>query len=233
MRTIEHSFGSETFASELIAAPGSPSPTVILFPTIAGISKLEIGFAERLAEAGYNGLCADLYGEQFRGCDRKTGGEQMKRLQADRSGLRERLLAVVEAARGLPESDGRIAAIGFCFGGQCALDLARSGANVAGVASFHGLFDPPRLPQAPIGAKVIAFHGWDDPMVPPDKVVALGRELSEADCDWQIHAFGGTVHGFTNRDADKLGSPAVRYSDVATRRSWRMLADFLTELFDR
>ena len=99
------------------------------------------------------------------------------------------------------------------------------------MASFHGLFDPPGLPPVPITAKVAAFHGWDDPMVPPTKVVALARELTEAGCDWQIHAFGHTVHGFTNEDADKLGSPAVRYSAEATRRSWRMLEDFLGEAF--
>lgn len=231
MRTIEHRFGNEVFASELIAAPDGPRPTVILFPTVAGISKLELGFAQQLADAGYNGLCADLYGAEFRGCDRKTGAEQMKRLSADRRSLRERLLAVADIARAQGESDGRIAAIGFCFGGLCALDLARSGADVAGVASFHGLFDPPLLPPQPIAAKVIAFHGWDDPMVPPPKVVALATELTRAGCDWQIHAFGGTVHGFTNADADKIGNPAVRYSADATRRSWQMLGDFLDELF--
>ncbi len=231
MRTIEHKFGDEIFASELVAAADGPSSTVILFPTIAGISRLEAGFAQRLADAGYNGFIADLYGKQFRGCDRQTGAVQMKRLQADRAGLRERLLAVVETARVQPECDGRIGAIGFCFGGQCALDLARSGTDVAGVASFHGLFDPPELPPLPIAAKVIAFHGWDDPMVPPDKVVALGQELSRAGCDWQIQAFGGTVHGFTNEDADKLGNPAVRYSADATRRSWCMLEDFFEEAF--
>lgn len=231
MRTIEHRFGDELFASEMIAKADGPRPTLILFPTVAGISKLELGFARQLADAGYNGLCADLYGAEFRGCDRKTGAEQMKRLRADRADLRDRLLAVVNTARGQDECDGRIAAIGFCFGGQCALDLARSGADVAGVASFHGLFDPPGLPPQPIGSRVIAFHGWEDPMVPPAKVVELGSELTRAGCDWQIHAFGGTVHGFTNEDAAKLGNPAVRYSVDATRRSWRMLEGFLQELF--
>ena len=231
MRTIEHRFGDEVFASELIAASADPRPTVILFPTVAGISQLELGFAQELADAGYNAFCADLYGKQFRGCDRKTGAEQMKRLSADRGDLRKRLLAVLDTARARGQSDGRIAAIGFCFGGLCALDLARSGADVAGVASFHGIFDPTGLPPQRIVAKVIAFHGWDDPMVPPAKVVALAKELTRAGCDWQIHAFGGTVHGFTNADADKIGNPAVRYSPGATRRSWQMLEHFLEDLF--
>lgn len=231
MTAIIHEFDAETLQSELIASRDARAPTVILFPTVAGISKLELGFAQQLVEAGYHAFCADLYGRQFRGCDRKTGAEQMKRLSLNRASLRDRLVSVLETVRAQPFSDGRVAAIGFCFGGLCALDLARSGADVAGVASFHGLFEPPPLPPQPISAKVIAFHGWDDPMVPPEKVVALGRELSSAGCDWQIHAFGGTVHGFTNVDAGKLGNPAVRYSAEATSRSWRMLEGFLEELF--
>ena len=120
---------------------------------------------------------------------------------------------MVETVRGLPDTGAGIVAIGFCFGGLCALDLARSGADIAGAASFHGIFDPPGLRPQPIRAKVIAFHGWDDPMVPPAKVVALGRELTEAGCDWQIHAFGDTRHGFTNpgrRQARQSRGPLQR-----------------------
>ena len=105
--------------------------------------------------------------------------------------------------------DDQIVVAGYCFGGQCALDLARSGADIAAAVSFHGLFDPPGLPPQKISAKVVAFHGWDDPMVPPEKVVALGKELTEAGCDWQIHAYGHVGHGFTNPHA----------SDASDRRS--------------
>ena len=87
--------------------------------------------------------------------------------------------------------------------GMCALDLARSGADIAAAVSFHGLFDPPGLPPQKIKAKVVAFHGWDDPMVPPDKVVALGKELTEAGADWQIHAYGHVGHGFTNPQGER------------------------------
>jgi len=124
----------------------------------------------------------------------------------------------------------RIVAIGYCFGGQCALDLARSGADIAGVASFHGLFDPPGLEPLPIKAKVVAFHGWDDPMAPPEAVVALGKELTEAGADWQIHAYGHTSHGFTN--PSMTGAiPGVRYNELAAERSWTSLINFLEELF--
>lgn len=229
-QSIEHGFADEILLSELVAAD-APRATIILFPTVAGVSELELGFAETLAGKGYNAFVADLYGKQFRGSGREVGAQQMRRLSAERGRLRERLLAVVETVRRLPDTGAGIVVIGFCFGGLCALDLARSGADIAGVASFHGLFDPPGLPREEIAAKVIVFHGWDDPMVPPVKVAALGRELTEAGCDWQIHAFGQTVHAFTNPGADKLGNPAVRFSPDANRRSWRALDGFLDDLF--
>ena len=228
---VEHRFESETFRSEWVAADGEPRATIIVFPTVAGISELETGFAAQLSAKGFNVFMADLYGADFRGASREVGGQQMRRLAADRAGLRQRLIAVLDVVRGRDEIGQGIVAIGFCFGGLCALDLARSGADIAAVASFHGLFDPPGLPPERITAKVAAFHGWDDPMVPPAKVVALARELTEARCDWQIHAFGNTVHGFTNRNADKIGNPAVRFSEEASRRSWHALDGLLDEMF--
>jgi dienelactone hydrolase len=232
-RAVEHQFEGESLRGEWIAAEGEPRATIIVFPTVAGISELEEGFAATLSAKGFNVFLADLYGAEFRGASREVGGQQMRRLAADRASLRERLVSVLETVRGLDGELGQcIVAIGFCFGGLCALDLARSGADIAAVASFHGLFDPPDLPPGPILAKVAAFHGWDDPMVPPAKVVALARELSEAGCDWQIHAFGNTVHGFTNRNAGKIGNPAVRFSEEASRRSWHALDGLLGELFE-
>jgi dienelactone hydrolase len=230
-RAVEHRFAGESFRSEWVAAEGEARATIIVFPTVAGISELESDFAGTLSAKGFNVLLADLYGAEFRGSSREMGGQQMRRLAADRAGLRDRLLAVLEVVSGLDGLGQGIVAIGFCFGGLCALDLARSGADIAAAASFHGLFDPPGLPPGPIKAKVAAFHGWDDPMVPPAKMVALARELGEAGCDWQIHAFGNTVHGFTNRNAGKIGNPAVRFSEAASRRAWHALDGLLDELF--
>jgi dienelactone hydrolase len=204
---------------------------VILFPTVMGVSDLELGFARQLVHLGYTGFVADLFGKKFRGAPRDIMMDELKRLRNDRAGLRKRLLAVLESVTRLDavESD-RIVAIGYCFGGQCALDLARSGADIAGVASFHGLFDPPGLPPQPIRAKVVAFHGWDDPMVPPEAVVALGNELTEAGADWQIHAYGHVQHGFTNPTATGA-IPGVVYNELAAERSWTALINFLEELF--
>ncbi|MEA3048441.1 MAG: hypothetical protein QOG84_277, partial [Sphingomonadales bacterium] len=179
----------------LVADPGVPRPSVLIFPTIMGRSELELGFARRLAGLGYAAIVADLYGRDHIGKPREECRALMMGLLGDRPLLQERLLAVLEAARALPEVDsGRVAAIGYCFGGLCALDLARTGADVRGVASFHGLFTPPGNREGtPIKARVIAFHGWDDPMAPPASVDALGAELTRAGADWQIHAYGGVM----------------------------------------
>ena len=126
---------------------------------------------------------------------------------------------------------GQIVVAGYCFGGQCALDLARSGADIAAAVSFHGLFDPPGLPPEKITAKVVAFHGWDDPMVPPEKVVALGKELTEAGGDWQIHAYGHVGHGFTNPHASELQIDGVAYNALAAERQWTSFINLLEELF--
>ena len=231
MRQVAHEFAGEALLSDFHPAAGAARATIIVFPTVAGVSPLEAGFAETLNAKGFHVFLADLYGAEFRGCPRPVAAQQMQRLRPDRAALARRLLSVVETVRGLPEATPGIVAIGFCFGGLCALDLARTGTDIAGVASFHGLFDPSGLDPRPIAAKVIAFHGWDDPMVPPAKVVALGRELSAAGADWQIQAYGGTVHAFTNPGADKFGNPATRYSPRAARRAWAALDDFLAELF--
>lgn len=196
-----------------------------------GRSELELGFARRLAERGYAAFVADLYGREHIGRPREECRALMMELLGDRGLLRERLLAVLETARDQPEVDGaRVAAIGFCFGGLCALDLARSGAEVEGVASFHGLLKPPPLPAIPISARVLVLHGWDDPLAPPDDVEALAAELSAAGADWQIHAYGGVMHGFTNPNA-RDPAAGILYDARAASRSWASLEAFLEECF--
>jgi dienelactone hydrolase len=211
---------------------GQKRPTVILIPTVMGVSDLEIGFGRQLVELGYNAFVADLFGKKFRGSPRDVMFGEMKRLAGDRPALRRRLLAVLDRVRGLDEADETgIVVAGYCFGGMCAIDVARSGADIAAAVSFHGLFDPPGMPPEKITAKVVAFHGWDDPMVPPDKVVALGNELTEAGSDWQIHAYGHVAHGFTNPNAHEIGLEGVRYNALAAERSWTSFINLLEELF--
>ena len=212
---------------------GRKLPTVIIFPTVMGVQPLELGFAEKLNALGYHAVVADLFGKRFTPVvDREEAFAAMGKLREDRAALRDTLLAIVDEVRQREHVEAsKVAVIGYCFGGQCALDVARSGADVAAVASFHGLFDPPGLPAVPITAKVLAMHGWNDPMVPPEAVVALGKELTEAGADWQIHCYGHVGHGFTNPRADQIGIEGVFYHEAAARRSWASLENFLGEVF--
>ncbi len=135
------------------------------------------------------------------------------------------------AARSHPIVDAdRIGAIGFCFGGLCVLDLARSAEPaVRGVVSFHGLLHPAGLePRKPVTAKVLILHGYDDPMAKPDQMLAVAQEFTEAGADWQIHAYGHTKHAFTNPKAnDPQGGK--QYNAASDRRSWKTMQDFLAE----
>lgn len=231
-RDIVQPYGDQTQIHVLVGGDdGEARPGVLIFPTVMGVSPLEVGFAERLVGLGFAAIVADLFGRRFTPDQRQDAFAAMGRLRADRAGLRERLLAVLDVARGQAEVDAsKVAAIGYCFGGQCALDLARAGADVAGIASFHGLFDPPGLEPNAISAKVVAFHGWDDPMVTPQAVVALAKELTAAGADWQIHGYGHTGHGFTNPEAHQIGIEGVAYNAAAARRSWASLEGFLAEV---
>jgi dienelactone hydrolase len=232
-RAIAHEFEGEQLESIFVGRRDSQArPTVILIPTVMGVTDLEIGFGRQLVELGYNGFVADLFGKKFRGAARDVCFGEMTRLRSDRSALRRRLLHVLEIVRAMDEvQDRQIVVAGYCFGGQCALDLARTGTDIAAAVSFHGLFDPPGLPPEKIKAKVVAFHGWDDPMVPPEKVVALGKELTDAGSDWQIHAYGHVGHGFTNPHASELQIDGVAYNALAAERSWTSFINLLEELF--
>ena len=232
-RAIPHNFEGEELESVFVGRrDGQPRPTVILIPTVMGVSDLEIGFGRQLVELGYNAFVADLFGKKFRGAPRDVCFGEMTRLRSDRAALRRRLLHVLELVRGMGEvPEDQIVVAGYCFGGQCALDLARTGVDIRAAVSFHGLFDPPGLPAEKIKAKVVAFHGWDDTMVPPETLVALGQELTEAGSDWQIHAYGHVGHGFTNPHASDLQIDGVAYNALAAERSWTSFINLLEELF--
>ena len=232
-RSMKQEHGGQTLDHVIVHdGTGRVLPTVLIIPTVMGVQPLEIGFAEKLVELGYHVVIADLFGRRFTpGVDKEAAFAAMGELRGDRAALRDRLLAIVDEVRKREHVDkARIAVIGYCFGGQCALDVARAGADVAGVAAFHGLFDPPGLPPKPIKAKVAAYHGWDDPMVPPEAVVALGDELTAGGADWQIHAYGHVGHGFTNPRASEIGIEGVFYHEAAARRSWASLENFLGEV---
>lgn len=208
------------------------APAVAISHTWAGRGTFEEGKARALAEQGYVGFAIDMYGKGVMGTTVEENTALMTPLVEDRALLQRRINRAVEVLKEQPEVDAsRVAAMGFCFGGLCVLDLARSGADVKGVVSFHGLFNPPGDgAPGPISAKILCLHGYDDPMAEPDSLLALAKELTEAGADWQVHAYGNTMHAFTNPDAADPGMGTV-YNADADRRSWQALTNFLEEIF--
>jgi len=233
--TIVHEGPGGLFESVLAwdDAAAGPRPGILVLPNVLGQKESDNLVAERLAALGHVALATDVYGQ-----GRRTTRESpdptiyMAELNADRGLLRDRLHGALSVLKAQPQvDDAKAAAIGFCFGGKCAIDLARSGADLLGVVSFHGVYDRPDYANVvPIVPKLLVCHGWDDPIAPPDATVALGAELTAGGADWQIHAYGRTGHGFTDRSAN-MPERGVVYQPDADRRSWKAMTDFLAELF--
>ena len=210
----------------------NPRPAVAICHTWAGRSEFECDKAWRLAELGYVGFAIDLYGKGVRGKSTDECRALFSPFMENRANLQERLNLAIDVMRQQPEVEAsKLAAMGFCFGGLCALDLARSGNNnVRGVISFHGLLTPPGNTEGnTISAKVLCLHGYGDPLAPPEQLPALAQELTAAGADWQLHTYGNTVHAFTNPNANDPGFGAV-YNALADKRSWQAAQNFLTEV---
>jgi len=233
-RTIDYSQDGETFEGFLAwdDSVSGPRPGVVVSHAWGGAGEFEQDRARDLAKLGYAGFALDLYGKGIRGSNPEENAKLMQPFLGDRPLLQRRMQLAIEVARGQDEVDAAtVAAMGYCFGGLCVLDLARTGADVLGAVSFHGIFAPPgNTGGIKVSAKILALHGWGDPLAPPDQVVALAEELTEAGADWQIHGFGKTLHAFTNPQA-KDPANGFQYSESATQRSWQMLEDFLAEIF--
>ena len=207
-------------------------PAVLVVPDWTGRNAFACQKAEMLAKIGYVGFAVDMYGLGRLGATVDEKQALMQPLVNDRRLLRARIRAALDALVTMDEVDNnRIAVIGFCFGGLCALDLARSGADIIGAVSFHGLLDRPiDLGEHKIKAKVLVLHGYDDPMVPPKKVNDFCQEMTAAGVDWQVHMYGHTQHAFTNPEAHDKALGTI-YNAQAEHRSLQAMTDFLHELF--
>jgi len=215
------------------SAVEGPRPGVLVIPNILGQKEEDNIKAEALAALGYAAFACDIYGQGKRTQRGPDASGYMDEMNADRALLRDRLDASLSALKAQAEVDaGKTAAIGFCFGGKCVLDMARSGLGVLGGVSFHGVYDRPDYDNvSPIAAKLLICHGWDDPLGKPEAVVALGQELTESGADWQIHAYGHAGHAFTDRSMEGSTTPGVAYDERADRRSSQAMRNFLSELF--
>jgi len=220
----------DTALTALVARPvGEPRAAVLVMPTIMNPTDSVRDKALALAEAGYLALIADFYGEQ------PTSFDHARELAAGIRGTpelyRQRLRASLRALAGLPEAQGLdFAAIGFCMGGQAALELAREGASLACVVSFHGLLqtDLPAEPGA-VTARILVCHGDTDPMVPRSQVIAFWEEMDAAGANWHFHSYSGVKHGFTN--PGPTTNPATAYDASADRQSWAAMLELFDEVF--
>jgi dienelactone hydrolase len=211
------------------ALPG-PRPAVLICHAYGGRDEFVERKARRLAWQGYACFALDNYGKGVRGKTPEESSALMAPFMNDRRMLLRRLKAGLAAAQSMPMVDSkRIAIMGFCFGGLCALDLARADADIRGAVSFHGLLKPSGLTEPKVRTKVLMMHGYDDPMAPPEDVLAIAGEFTTAGADWQLHAYGHTVHAFTNPVAHNR-TGGLQYDEAADRRSWHTLEEFLGEV---
>jgi dienelactone hydrolase len=207
-------------------------PAVLINHAWGGRDDFVAEKAKKIAELGYIGFALDMYGKGVSGSGPEENAKLMQPFMADRGMLQKRIKAAFDTVKLMPwVDDTKIAAIGFCFGGLCVLDLARTGADLKGVVSFHGLLGAPdNTKDKVITAKILALHGYDDPLVPHEQVTALEQEMTIAGADWQLHIYGNTKHAFTNPVANDPGFGTV-YQPDADRRSWIVMENFLTEIF--
>lgn len=208
-------------------------PAVLVVHDWMGISDETRRRVDLLAGLGYVAFAVDVYGKGVRPKSGEEAGKQAKKYKGDRKLYRARLRAGLDTLLAHKAADAtRVAAIGYCFGGTGALELARSGAPLAGVISFHGgLATPTPEDMKAFQGKVLVLHGAADPHVPADEVAAFEKEVSDAGLDWQLVAYGGAVHAFTNPGAGSDPSKGAAYDEKADRRSWHDMQQFFAEIF--
>lgn len=185
---------------------------------------------EKIVSLGYAAFAIDMFGKGIIGSTTEEKSALITPFMQDRDKLKKRILAAYEAAKKLEHIDPtQIGIIGFCFGGLCALDLARSGAEIKAAAAFHALLTPPPKTNE-ITAKILVLQGFDDPMVPPEATIAFCKEMTTAKANWELDLYGNVEHAFTNPKANdtKLG---LIYNKQADTRSWLAMKNFFTEVF--
>jgi dienelactone hydrolase len=234
METVEYHQGDTTLAGFMAYDDSikGPRPGVLIVHQWKGLTDYEQKRAEMLAKLGYVAFCVDIYGKGVRPATPQEAGAEAGKHKRNRPLLRERVNTGLETFRKQSVVDPkRIAAIGYCFGGTTVIELARSGAAIEGVVSFHGGLDSPTPEDGKnIKCKVLACHGADDPFVPAKDLEAFESEMRNAGVDWRLIKYGGAVHSFTDWNAD--GSmKGAKYDEKADQRSWEDMKQFFAECF--
>jgi dienelactone hydrolase len=215
-----------------LPAGEAEAPGVVVFPEAFGLSAHARARAQRLAERGYAALAADLHGNATLIEDLAAVMPLINELRADPLQIRARAAGALAALTANPRVHGqKTAAIGFCFGGTMALELARGGADVAAIVGFHAGLATTRPEDANnIKGRVLACIGADDPGIPPDQRAAFETEMRTGGVNWRLDLYGGVVHSFTNENADRLGRPEfARYDAEADRLSWNAMLDLFEQ----
>lgn len=228
LEAVAYQHGEVALTGWLGRPTGVARAAILILPTIANANAAVKQRATMLAERGYLALVADFYGDAAQGAP----ADLAQGLRADVSNYRARLAAALDVLRNLPEAASiPVGAIGYCMGGQAALELAREGHPLFAAVSFHGLLttDRPAQPGV-VKARLLICHGDADPLVPREQVLAFWDEMDAADANWHFHSYSGVRHGFTDPASDGRGIAAIAYDASADRQSWAAMINLFDEL---
>lgn len=231
---IPYSVGGANYVGYLAVDDGRAGkrPGILISHEGGGLTDLAKSFARRLADLGYVAFCLDYHGDQ-RPADFSLVMARLGKLMSETPGIREIAGAALDILKSQPQTDtGRLAAIGYCFGGTTSLELARSGADLKAVVGFHsGLATNRPAQPGSIKGKVLVQIGVLDPIIPPEQRIAFEQEMEAAGADWRMIVYGGAGHSFTNPDVGQLGRPGFDYHKPTDERSWRAMLDLFDEVF--
>ena len=228
---INYKVEEQEYAAFVAYPEKETAPLILIVHTWAGRDEFVKNKAIALAKEGFAAMAVDMYGGARVGSSTEENQSMMAPLIEDRNKLKSIINTALETGKRLEGVDSsKVAAIGYCFGGLVVLDLARSGTDIDGVVSFHGLLMGSDISHKGIQAKVLVLHGERDPMVPLTMIDEFQKEMTEAKADWQLHSYGNAYHAFTNPDANDpdLGT---QYNKNADQRSWQSMMNFFTEIF--
>lgn len=233
-KNISYQYNNQTFEGILVSPKETSQalPGLLMAPNWLGITKEAVELAKKQAQQGYHVFIADLYGQAIRPKNDQEAGAAMLPLKENRAELRGRMQKAFSVLLEQPFIDQRnVACFGFCFGGCCVLELARTGCDMKAAISFHGNLDTPDISDANnIKASVLVLHGASDPYVPDSQVNEFLHEMKLAKhVDWQFISYGGAVHGFTDVNANDPESK--QYNEKVTTRAFKAMNNLLDELF--